>query len=85
MLGVCIAEFISDPSIKVCAERAAWLGNDETHYVRRWDDKDIADLKALFELTLSWIHTSLLTKHYLREMPKGLPAPTHDPKKEPRS
>lgn len=28
-------------------ERAAWLGNDETHYVRKWPEKDVKDLKSL--------------------------------------
>lgn len=51
------------------ARRTAWLGNDETHYVRLWSGKDLEDLKALLALTVSWVNTHLLTKKYLKEMP----------------
>jgi len=67
-LGSCIKEFIDDQNIKVCAERAAWLGNDETHYIRKWDDKDISDLKILIELTIGWVRNNVLTEKYLKEM-----------------
>ncbi len=36
-LATCIKNYVDDANTKLCAERAAWLGNDETHYVRRWD------------------------------------------------
>ena len=48
-----------------------WLGNDETHYVRKWEEKDIRDLKILIRLTESWIQNSILTDKYLREMGGG--------------
>lgn len=65
-----INDHIPDENIKACASRATWLGNDETHYVRRWDDKDIKDLKALITLTVSWINTKLLTAKYVAAMPE---------------
>jgi len=68
-LSTCIAKYVDNPQVKLCAERAAWLGNDETHYVRRWDDKDIENLKELLLLTINWIHSSLLTRKYAKEMP----------------
>lgn len=68
-LGQCINNYIMDQNIKECAKRAAWLGNDETHYVRRWEDKDIRDLKVLVQLTVNWIDNLLLTKKYISEMP----------------
>ena len=68
-LGPVLAEHVSDPGIKECARRASWLGNDETHYERRWNDKDIGDLKALIALTVNWIEAHLLTKKYLDSMP----------------
>jgi hypothetical protein len=67
-LAKVISEFVDDPNVKACASRAAWLGNDETHYVRRWESKDIADLKVLLRLTSNWIHNHLLTKRYLADM-----------------
>ena len=67
----CIKEFIDSPDIRDCAERATWLGNDETHYVRKWIDKDIEDLKNLIQLTGYWISMKLLTNHYKGSMGIG--------------
>jgi hypothetical protein len=68
-LGPCIRSYIDDPKVKVCAERATWLRNDETHYIRKWEDKDVTDLKVLIRLTVNWIENILLTKQYEYEMP----------------
>jgi len=67
-LGRCIAEYVDDSRVKSVAERAVWLGNDETHYVRKWDDKSIVDLKILIDLTVHWIEMESLTKNYDIEM-----------------
>jgi hypothetical protein len=69
-LGSCIANRVSDPRLKECAERAAWLGNDETHYERRWSGTDLQDLKALIDLTLHWVESEILHQEYLARMPK---------------
>lgn len=46
MLEKVIADYLNDfPKIQVLAKSVAWIGNDETHYVRRHDGKDIQDLK----------------------------------------
>lgn len=46
MLGKVIADYLNDfPKIQALAKSVAWIGNDETHYVRRHDGKDIEDLK----------------------------------------
>jgi hypothetical protein len=70
-LGTCISNFINDTNVKECAKRAAWLGNDETHYTRRWDDRDITDLKLLVRLTMNWIENVMLTQKYISEMSNG--------------
>lgn len=67
-LGKCIKDYIDDVKIKKCAERAAWLGNDETHYVRKWDEHDISDLKLLIRLSMNWILNDILTEKYLQNM-----------------
>ena len=67
-LGKVIDEYVLDENIKACANRAAWLGNDETHYVRKWEEKDISDLKILIELTSGWIRNNVLTEKYIDEM-----------------
>jgi hypothetical protein len=69
MLGPCISTYIEDANIKACAARATWLGNDESHYERRWVDKDLSDLKALLALTMGWVRSHILTAKYLAEMP----------------
>jgi len=54
--------------VKDCVERAVWLGNDETHYVRKWEASDISDLKMLIDLTAHWMTSELLTERYLKDM-----------------
>ena len=66
-----IATYIPDENVRQCAKRAAWLGNDETHYVRLWSDRDVSDLKRLIDLTAHWITSALLTRQFLAEMPEG--------------
>ncbi|MBB5735545.1 hypothetical protein FHT09_001244 [Xanthomonas arboricola] len=70
-LGKCIDTYISDQNVLQCAKRAAWLGNDETHYIRKWTDKDVSDLSLLVRLTVNWIDNHLLTKKYISEMSGG--------------
>ena len=69
MLATCIENYVTDPRIKEIAKRATWLGNDETHYQRRWIDKDLSDLKTLIRLTLHWIEAEHLTEEALKSMP----------------
>jgi len=64
---------IQDRKLKACAERAAWLGNDETHYLRIWLDKDIEDEKRLIKLCVNWIESHLLMKEYEKSMPPKKP------------
>lgn len=54
-LGKCIDKYIDHPKIKATAKASAWLGNDETHYVRKFDDKDITDLKRFIASCVYWI------------------------------
>lgn len=68
-LGKVVDEYIASENIKQCAKRATWLGNDETHYVRKWATKDINDLKLLIDLTEHWIEQELLTESFLKDMP----------------
>ncbi len=70
-VGPCIADDVADDRIKNVARRAAWLGNDETHYVRLWEDRDIEDLKRSIELTVRWIEMELETEEALAAMPEA--------------
>jgi len=68
LLARCISEHIKDEDIKDMAKRAAWIGNDETHYFRIWKDKDLKDLKNLIELTKNFINNDLLKDSYKKDM-----------------
>jgi hypothetical protein len=70
LLGPCINNYVDDPRLKQCAERATWLGNDETHYERKWVGQDVKDLKVLIKLTVNWVESALLTELYTKSMVK---------------
>jgi len=63
-LGNCIKEDVEDVNIKFMAEKAAWLSNDELHYVRKWEDKDLQDLKNLIKATIHYIEMEKLKKSF---------------------
>lgn len=68
LLGNCIQENVQNENIKNVAKRAVWLGNDETHYIRKWEDKDVSNLKHLIDLTVRWIENEIETERVLQEM-----------------
>jgi hypothetical protein len=70
-LAKCIADYCGDAQLKATAERATWLGNDETHYMRKWVNQDITDLKMLIKLSVNHIENVLMTQHYEQEMQRG--------------
>ncbi|MBX7169378.1 MAG: hypothetical protein K1X72_00375 [Pyrinomonadaceae bacterium] len=69
-VGNVVKDYISDSRVQKVAKRAFWLGNDETHYLRKWTDKDIDDLVTLIKLTLDWIEIERLSAKYEDEMPE---------------
>jgi hypothetical protein len=69
-LGVCIENYVTDVNVKKCAQRATWLGNDETHYQRKYDQHDIENLKELIRLTMYWMGSEILTEKYNAELKK---------------
>jgi hypothetical protein len=66
-LGQCINKLESH-IIKEMAKRATWIGNDEAHYSRKWENKDVNDLKKLIEVTVHFIAMDITAKKYLEEM-----------------
>src|SRR3712207_6141464 len=52
LLAQCINDNIENTQIQEVAKRATWLGNDETHYLKEWLDKDISDLVQTIDLTI---------------------------------
>ncbi len=59
---------ISHQDIKDCAERAAWLGNDETHYVKKHTAQDLSDLKELISMIIDWVNLTEKTAHYKKTL-----------------
>jgi hypothetical protein len=68
LLGNCINDYIENPNVKSMSKRATWLGNDQTHYTKKWEDKDIKDLKLLIDISLHWMEMEVLTEKYNSEM-----------------
>lgn len=64
----CIKEYIKDIKIQAVAERAVWLGNDETHYERKWNELELNDMKILIEITIRYLETEMLNQKYLTLM-----------------
>lgn len=59
-LGACINTYIDDTRIKTLAKKATWLGNDETHYIRKHTDRDINDMKKFIEAMVYFISMFLI-------------------------
>ena len=53
------------------ASRSAWLGNDQTHYVQRFEDKDINDMKNFIKASVYWISMELITEEALSIKKQG--------------
>lgn len=55
LLSQVITEYVDSSKIKNLAKASAWIGNDETHYIRKFEDKDINDLKKFISATVAFI------------------------------
>lgn len=62
LLSNCIDQFIENDHIKTLAKRSAWIGNDETHYVRKHTDRDVKDMKAFIQAIVYFIGMLLITE-----------------------
>lgn len=63
-----IERYFDDHVLISVTKKAFWLGNDETHYIRKWESKDINDMKNLIEIILYKIKMDLAMKKYEEEM-----------------
>ena len=54
-LSECINKYIDEPRIKATALASAWIGNDETHYLKKYEDKTLTDLKDFIEGVVYYI------------------------------
>jgi hypothetical protein len=71
LLSNVINQYVNEAKIKSVSKRAVWLGNDETHYIRKWEGKDLTDLKKLIDLTVHWIEMEALTASFETDMPEN--------------
>lgn len=69
LLGQVIKNHVDDNKVKTVSERAAWLRNDEVHYKRKWENKDINDLKKLLAVVQNWIESDIITDQLEEDMP----------------
>ena len=58
-LGKCIHEYIDNPKIKALATASTWIGNNETHYVRKHENYNVQDLKRFLTTTIAYVECEL--------------------------
>lgn len=66
----CIKNYISDDRIITLAERSAWIGNDEAHYIRKQEDRDVSDMKNFIQAIVYFIGMVLITEDAASMTPK---------------
>lgn len=69
LLGASIKR-IHNNHIKVLAERSTWIGNDETHYVRKHESFDYTDMKRFIIAMVRYIDSELTFEEALSISPK---------------
>ena len=62
LLGQVISKYIDSDKIKNLTKASTWLGNDQTHYTRKFEDKDITDLKRFISATVAFITYELISE-----------------------
>ncbi len=55
LLGQVINDYIDSSKLKALSKASVWIGNDETHYIRKFEGKDITDLKRFISATMAFI------------------------------
>ena len=72
LLKQVIETYIKDENLKTFALATAYIGNDEIHYTRRHNDKDLQDLKKYLKGVIHYIEMQLqfLDAHELVNRPK---------------
>lgn len=56
-----IRNYITDDSdIKTLAEKATWLGNDQTHVINKHPDRDVSDIKQFIQMIVAKIKIKMV-------------------------
>lgn len=58
-LSQCIQKYINNPKIKSLSTASAWIGNDETHYIRKHKDYGLKQLKTFITAMAAFIDYEL--------------------------
>ncbi|MDE6124032.1 MAG: hypothetical protein K2G22_02240 [Eubacterium sp.] len=58
-LAKCIKDYCDNDKIKNLAQACAWIGNDETHYIRIHEDYSVQELKAFINAAVTLIEAEL--------------------------
>lgn len=61
---------VDDIRIKTLAERSAWIGNDEVHYVRKHTNLDVDQMKRFIVAAVSYIEAELALEAASAILPK---------------
>lgn len=62
LLAKCISNYIDNPQIQTLATRATWIGNDEAHYIRKQENRDISDMKNFIKAMVYFVGMVLITE-----------------------
>lgn len=68
-LGAVISEFFKG-DLKEILERATWLGNDQAHYNKLFEEYDIEILKELIDLIMVELDREYKKKHFIETIKK---------------
>lgn len=61
-LAQCIKSYVKSEEIQTLASRAAWIGNDEAHYIRKQEGRDVSDMKNFIKATVYFVGMVLITE-----------------------
>ena len=59
-LSKCLKEYIDNKKIRMLAEKSEWIGNDEAHYVRIQENRDINDMKEFINALVYFVSMELI-------------------------
>ena len=62
MLAPCIKTYIENKRIVNLAEKSAWIGNDEAHYVRKQKNLDVSNMKEFIQALVYFVSMDLVAE-----------------------
>ncbi|MCH1973462.1 DUF4145 domain-containing protein [Muricomes sp. OA1] len=59
LLSPCISKYIKNEKLQTLATASTWLGNDETHYIRKHEEYNIQHMKSFINAVVTLIDSDL--------------------------